>query len=223
MRVLAFRHAPFEDLGAFQPLLEERGVAVECHDLYRPDARVPDVRDAAGLIFMGGPMCANDELTYLHQEMEIMRQAAGRGQPMLGVCLGAQLLAKALGGRVYRNEMAEIGWFQVDFTPTGLRDPIFCGARVPQPVFQWHQDTFDLPAGVELLATAPACRNQAFRYGTGIYGLQFHPEVTPAMIEDWQRHAALCGDPVAPIDPKLHTETLAEFCERIVENWSKIF
>src|SRR5579884_4309465 len=99
MKVFAFRHAPYEDLGTLRAALEARGCTVECCDLYEPGARVPEVERADGLVFLGGPMCANDELAFLHAELEIMRRAAVRGQPMLGICLGAQLLAKALGGR----------------------------------------------------------------------------------------------------------------------------
>src|SRR5690348_8749592 len=103
MRVVAFRHVPFEGLGLIQPALEDRGISIEYADLYQHGAAVPDVAGAAGLIFMGGPMSANDDLAYLHQEIECIRQGVERGQPVLGVCLGSQLLAKALGARVYRN------------------------------------------------------------------------------------------------------------------------
>src|ERR1044071_4419426 len=107
MRVLAFRHAPFEDLGNIRPVLEKRGITVECADLYT-GATAPDTRPAGGLIFMGGPMGVNDGLPFLNREMELIREAAGRGQPVLGVCLGAQLIAAALGGRVYKSAMSEI-------------------------------------------------------------------------------------------------------------------
>src|ERR1039458_4954469 len=93
-RVLAFRHVPFEDLGLIRAPLEERGISIEYADLYRPGAPVPDVTRAAGLIFMGGPMSANDDLSYLRQELQLISRAAERSQPILGVCLGAQLIAK---------------------------------------------------------------------------------------------------------------------------------
>ena len=223
MRVLGFRHASFEDVGQFAPLLAARGVELQCVDLYAAGASPPDTANADGLLFMGGPMCANDDLPFLKQELAIMREAGSRGQPILGICLGAQLLAKAFGGRVYVGKMPEIGWYDIELTPTGAADPLLARASVPQTVFQWHEDTFDLPAGAELLASSWAYRNQAFRCGKKIYGLQFHPEMTRDMIEDWQKEAALCGRPIAPIDSGLHATPLAGFCDQIVEGWLGTF
>lgn len=223
MPVYAFRHAPFEDLGNLRPALEARGFEVRTVDLYESGAAVPDLGRADALVFMGGPMCANDDLPFLHREADLIREATRIELPVLGICLGAQLIARALGGTVYKSAVPEIGWFQIEFTATGSSDPLFAGSASPQPVFQWHQDTFDLPPGAELLATAPACRHQAFRHGRAIYALQFHPEMTPEMIDDWQRHAALCGEPVGAIDPDLHAAELARFCDRIVLGWTEAF
>src|SRR5262249_50192229 len=124
MRVFAFRHAAYEDLGTIRPVLESRGVAVECVDLYT-GAAPPDIGSARGLIFMGGPMGVNDGLPYLECETALIRQAAERGQPVLGVCLGAQLIAKALGGAVYRNAVGEVGWFPIELTSDAAADPFF--------------------------------------------------------------------------------------------------
>src|SRR5690242_17631942 len=147
MRVVAFRHVPFEGLGLIQPALEDRGVSIEFADLYRDGAAMPDVGSAAGLIFMGGPMSANDEFVYLRQELGCIRQAVERGQPVLGVCLGSQLLAKAMGARVYKNSTKEIGWFDVQLTDAGRRDALLSGLDSPEAVFHWHGETFDLPDG----------------------------------------------------------------------------
>jgi len=223
MRVFAFRHAPLEDMGNLRPALQARGCTVECFDLCLEGARAPALQAADALVFMGGPMCANDDSAFLRREEELIREAAGSGQPVLGICLGSQLIARALGGRVYKSVMPEIGWFHIDVTAAGLADPVLAGAERPQPVFHWHQDTFDLPPGAELLATSPACRHQAFRCGRNIYGLQFHPEMTPAMIDDWQREAALCGEAVAPIDAARHAAALAAFCGSIVDGWLETF
>jgi GMP synthase (glutamine-hydrolysing) len=223
MRILVFRHAAFEELGTLRPTLESRGFRVESVQLYEPGAQVPDIADAAGLVFMGGPMCANDDLPFLHSEVELIRGAAGRGQPVLGICLGAQLIAKALGVRVPRSPKPEIGWFHVDLTDAGRLDPVFANMGDPVAVFHWHQDMFEVPPGAELLATAPGCPNQAFRSGRNIYGFQFHPEMTPAMIEDWQRHAEVCGEATEAIDPSLHAGSLAQLCDRIVEGWTSTF
>ena len=223
MKIFAFRHAAFEELGTLRPALEARGFEVESIELYEPGARVPEIAEAAGLVFMGGPMCANDDFPYLHREVELIREAVLLGTPVLGICLGSQLIAKALGASVHKSAMPEIGWFEIDLTTAGLSDAVFAGAGNPLPVFHWHEDTFEVPPGAELLATAPACANQAFRRGRNIYGFQFHPEMTPAMIEDWQRHADVCGEAVDAIDPALHAVPLAKLCERIVDGWTGTF
>src|SRR5579864_4827784 len=115
MRVLAFRHVPFEHLGRIAQPLAARGIEVGYVDL-RESADVPKLDSAAGLIFMGGPMSANDDLSYIRREIGVIEQAVARRLPVLSVCLGAQLIAKALGGCVYRNRQKEIGWFPVSFS-----------------------------------------------------------------------------------------------------------
>ena len=114
-----------------------------------------------------------------------LQRAVAHGIPLLGICLGSQLLAKALGARVYRNPQKEIGWYTVDLTPAGAADPLFAGLASPVPVFQWHGDAFDLPAGARALASSPLCAHQAFRYGDRVYGLLFHLELAPAIIHRW--------------------------------------
>ena len=222
MRVVVFRHVPFEGLGLIQPALDEGRVAVEFADLFRDDAPEPDVAGAAGLILMGGPMSANDNLPYLRREMDYIRQAAERGQPVLGVCLGAQLAAQALGARVYRNPVKEIGWFDVYLTEAGRQDPLLCPLGVPETVLEWHGDTFDLPSGAAWLARSEGCRNQAFRLGSSLYGLQFHLEVTPEMIADWCAQDANCGDVREldrPIDPYRNADRLAQLSRRVFGRW----
>ena len=214
-RVFAFRHVPFEDLGLIRAPLEERAISIEYADLYLPAAPLPDVTQAAGLIFMGGPMSANDDLPYLRQELHLISQAVARRQPVLGVCLGAQLIAKALGAQVYRNPVKEIGWFEIHLTAAAARDPLFVGVGPAETVLHWHGETFDLPPGAEWLAYSEACRNQAFRVGPGVYGLQFHLEVTPAMIEDWCTHDATCG----PIDPHQNAPRLAALSSLVFGRW----
>jgi GMP synthase (glutamine-hydrolysing) len=223
MHILVFRHDPLEDLGTLRPALEARGFRVKCIEMFEDSAQVPPLAEAAGLVFMGGPMCANDDLPFLHREAELIREAVNLGFPVLGICLGSQLIAKALGAKVYKSTVPEIGWFHVCVTAAGASDPVFAQLESPLPVFNWHQDTFDLPPGAELLATTPVCTNQAFRWGRNVYGFQFHPEMTPAMIEDWQGHAQVCGETVDAIDPTLHAASLARLCEKIVEGWTRTF
>ena len=225
MRVVAFRHVPFEGLGLIEPALAECGIEIESIDLALEHSTIPDVSGAAGLIFMGGPMSANDDLPYLQREMELIRQAVEYGQPVLGVCLGAQLMAKALGGRVYRNPVKEVGWFDIELTDTGRQDPVLSALDERETVLQWHGETFDLPAGAQWLARSEACAHQAFRVDANAYGLQFHLEVTPDMIADWCTQDANCGDLReldGPIDPKRNAERLAGLSRLVFGRWGAL-
>ena len=222
MKVLTFRHVPFEDLGHIAPLLVERGIGCDYADLYQPGAPGPDISGYAGLIFMGGPMSVNDPLPYLARERALIARAAERSQPMLGICLGSQLIARSLGAAVRRNPRKEIGWFDIHFTRSAVEDALFRGIPGPETVFHWHGETWELPPGAELLASSEACANQAFRAGRGIYGLQFHLEVTPAMIADWQAQDENCGDVCelsAPLDPYAHSSRQRELSAQVFGRW----
>ena len=225
LRVLAFRHVPFEGAGRLASALEARGIALDYADLYAANAPAPDIRPYAGLIFLGGPMSVNDPLPYLALEMAAIRDAIGRGQPVLGICLGSQLIAKALGARVYRNPQKEIGWFDLRLTPEARHDRLFSGLPEVHTVFHWHGETFDLPAGAVLLASSERCRNQAFRVGDRTYGLQYHLEVTPEMIACWCTEDANSGDVReldAPIDPQHHRSVLHALSEDVFTRWSDL-
>ena len=126
-----------------------------------------------------------EKYPHLAQEVEWIKQALAAGLPTLGICLGAQLLAKALGAKVYPNRVKEIGWYSAELTPHADRDPLFEGGGKQITVFHWHGDTFDLPPGTVRLAESKLCRNQAFRYGRSAYGLQFHIEMTAELIDSW--------------------------------------
>src|ERR1035438_7717383 len=173
MRVLAFRHVPFEHLGRIEPELVRRGIGIDYADLYQPGAAEPDPARYDGLIFMGGAMSVNDGLPHLEREARWIAQAVEAGRPVLGVCLGAQLIAKALGASVYRNPVKEIGWFEIELTGEGAADPLFAGVGPRETVFQWHGETFDLPPGARWLASSTACCHQAFRIGSSASALQF--------------------------------------------------
>jgi GMP synthase-like glutamine amidotransferase len=220
-RVLAFRHVPFEHLGLIADSLAEHAIDCRYMDLYA-SGEAPSPQDADGFIFMGGPMSVNDDLAYIRQELRLIEQAVALGKPVLGVCLGSQLIARALGGRVYRNPVKEIGWYDVRFTAAARQDRLFVGLDGPETVFHWHGETFDLPAEAELLASSDACRHQAFRVGANVYGLQFHLEVSPEMIADWCTQDANCGDMReigAPIDPRHNAPRLRELSRRIFGRW----
>jgi GMP synthase-like glutamine amidotransferase len=222
MRVLVFRHVPFESGGRLHDVLEPRGVSLEYVDLFRDGAQIPDLAAAAGLIFMGGPMSANDDLPYLRREMDIIRYAAGEGRPVLGICLGAQLIARAAGARVFPNARKEIGWFDVHLTEAGRADALFASLEPSETVFHWHGETFDLPRGAAWLAYSDNCRHQAFRLGRAVYGLQYHLEVTPAMIEQWCLEDVNCGDVReldAPLDARCNEERLARLSDVVFGRW----
>ena len=211
-KVLAFRHVPFEHLGRIADSLEKHAIACEYVDLYR-GAALPDADAADGLIFMGGPMSANDDLPYIRQELELINEAISRRLPILGVCLGSQLIAKALGARVYPNSVPEIGWYPVHWTAAAARDRLHQGLEAPETVFHWHGETFDLPPGAELLASSEACPNQAYRVGTNVYGLQYHLEVTPEMLDDWRAEIP------TPIDPHANAARLKEIGAQVFGRW----
>ncbi len=226
MRILVFRHVPFEGLGLIESALESRGIPFDYCDLYRPGAVMPDANGYDGLIFMGGPMSVNDEPPFLLEEMRLIERAAARGVPMLGVCLGSQMIAKALGGRVYRNAEKEIGWFDIHLTDEGRRDPMLEQLAPVERVFHWHGDTFDLPSEAVLLAWSQRTARQAYRIGRGIYGLQFHLEVTPAMIVDWSIEDENCGDVrelSAPLDPWLNYARCREIASSVFGKWCDLF
>ena len=177
-KVLVFQHVPYEPLGTLDPLLKEAGFRMRYVNFSRMPEQRPTLDRYEALIVLGGPMNADQISTYpnLVTEVEIIREAVDRNMSVLGVCLGAQLLAKALGGTVARNAAREIGWHHVEMTAAGLRDPVLSTFAPRQEVFQWHEDGISLPPGVECLASSPVSPVQAFRYGEHAYGLQFHLE-----------------------------------------------
>ena len=178
MHVQVLQHVPFEGPGSIAAWLAARRAAVGCTRLFAGDL-LPRADELDALIAMGGPMSVNDEetLAWLRPEKQLVRDAVARGIPVLGVCLGGQLIASALGARVYPSPEREIGWFPVRAVPDAAP-----GFRFPPEflAFHWHGETFDLPAGAVRLAGSAACENQAFRIGSSAVALQFHLETTPA-------------------------------------------
>lgn len=186
-RVLVFQHVAAEPLGTLDPMLRNRGHRIKYVNFHRePDAR-PDMRRYGALIVLGGPQMPDqvDRYPHLRVEMDCIEEALKQQIPMLGICLGAQLLAYTLGGGVRAMDEWEMGWFELEPTAQAAVDPLFCALARPQPVFQWHGYTFDLPAGAAHLARSAACENQAFRYGPNAYGLQGHLELDERLINRW--------------------------------------
>ena len=187
VKVLVFQHVPFEVLGTLDPLLRREGYRVRYVNFGRePDAQ-PDLDKYHGLIILGGPMNVDMTEAYPHLDTEVrlIREAMEKGIPILGICLGAQLIAKSLGASVKKNPEREIGWYRVSLTESGKLDPLMRHLEDSKPIFEWHGDTYELPDGGVHLAATDTCPNQAFRYGDKVYGFQFHMEVDGALIERW--------------------------------------
>ncbi len=183
MKAHYLQHVPFEGLGSIEQWLIKRGYQISNSKLFE-SSTLPDPGQLDFLIVMGGPMSVNDEdqFPWLIQEKRFIRRAVDSGMPVLGICLGAQLIASAMGAPVYQNSEKEIGWFPVQGISPKENDTFRFPASAT--VFHWHGETFDLPAGAVLLARSKGCENQAFQINTSVIGLQFHLETTPGSAED---------------------------------------
>ena len=168
------------------------GFSVHSVAAYRGAKALPPADALAGAVVLGGTMSVRDcgRYRFLRDVVDWLRRAAELQRPVLGICLGSQLLATALGAEVRANHTKEIGWYDVELTAAGRDDPLLAPWSHQPTVFQWHGDTFDLPAGAVQLAKSAACDQQSFRFGHSVYGVQFHPEVTQAIIERWVNEPA---------------------------------
>ena len=188
MRVYVLQHVPFEELGNIQPWLVQHNAEIHYCRLYANDP-LPDVNETDLLIVLGGPMSVNDESHYpwLVAEKAFLAQAIAAEKPIVGICLGAQLIASCQGARIYSNYAKEIGWFDITAVAAS-------GDVLPLPatmhVFHWHGETFELPAKAVLLASSVACNNQIFQLGQRVIGLQCHLETTADNARSMVLHCA---------------------------------
>ncbi|MCL5023089.1 MAG: type 1 glutamine amidotransferase [Nitrospirae bacterium] len=197
MSVLILKNVSSEGPGTIEDFLRDEGISYHVAELGRE--AVPDGRDFNTLVMLGGHMSVNEEerYPYLAEEMKMAREFIAAGKSVFGVCLGAQIMAKALGARVYAGPEKEIGWLEIELTEDGLRDPSLRKlAEHPRAgdfrrrfaVFQWHGETFDIPPAAVRLVRSALYPNQAFRYGGNAYAFQFHIEVKKEMVYEWLKN-----------------------------------
>jgi len=195
--IAIFRHSPGEGPGYFATFLDHHGIPWQ---LVRLDAGVPPpptFEEFSGLCFMGGPMSVNDDLPWIPPVLDLIRQAVAAGIPVIGHCLGGQLMSKALGGAVTKNPVKEIGWGRVEVADPAAAD--WLGDIADFEAFHWHGETFSIPAGATRILKSAFCENQAFVLGPHL-GMQCHVEMTAAMIRLWCRQwAEECAAPSASV------------------------
>ena len=192
MKVHYLQHVPFEGLGSIEPVLKEKGHQLSATHLYL-DQPLPLLHDIDWLIVMGGPMGIYQEEIYpwLRLEKKFIKEAIQSGKTVLGICLGAQLIADALGSRVYKNRHREIGWFNINRLAQASNTILSEAIPEQAEVFHWHGDTFDIPQGAAALASSEACENQGFIMDDRIVALQFHLETMPESASSLVEN---CGD-----------------------------
>ncbi len=227
MRLHYLQHVPFEGLASIETWARKSNVVITCTRLFQDEPLPPD-DEFDWLVVMGGPMSIHDEIMYpwLAREKTFIRKTIEQGRHVLGICLGAQLIADALGARVSVNDQKEIGWF-----PIQVADGADQGLRKILPgqleVVHWHGETFELPDGSTLLATSTACRHQGFVYEDKVIGLQFHLETTRESLEALIAH---CGDeivagqfiqqPAAMLGDESRFEKINQVMDQLLDEWT---
>lgn len=234
-KILVCQHVPYEILGTLNPKFKEHGFRIRYVNFGRFPHLQPSLEGVDGLVVLGGPMNVDQSADHPHLDYEVImiQEALQRDIPILGICLGSQLLAKALGAPVAPNPKKEIGWYEIEQTEEGEKDPLFSHFENREKIFQWHGDTFAIPDGAVHLSQSTSCTHQAFRYGDKVYGLQFHLEVDEAMIARWltvpgnrqelkKFFPTEYPDQIRQETP-LHIQRLKELSHETFENFIKLF
>lgn len=219
MAVLIIKNTIIEGPGTIEDFLKKEDIPFSIVELGSVEA-IPSLEEFNILVIMGGPMAVYEMDRYPHLSIEsrIIREAINRGMRILGICLGAQMIAYCLGAAVYPGPEKEIGWYHIELTGDGIKDPFMRSLAIhPRAgdfwkrfkVFQWHGDTFDIPPGAELLARSELYKNQAFRYGNNVYGFQFHIEITKDMLLEWFKDT-----------PDINIKQIMEETERIDKEYT---
>lgn len=187
--VWVIQHIECETPGTIADVLNEKEISIQTVGAYKGEPIPKEMGTAAGLVVMGGPMGVYEEDRYpfLCEEIRLIEQAVKEDKAVLGVCLGSQLLAKALGARVTKGKKKEIGWYPVSLAEGATKDRLWTGVERSFTAYHWHGDVFELPRGAELLASSALTPYQAFRYGDRAYGFLFHMEVTEKIITEMVR------------------------------------
>jgi len=217
-RVLAVRHEAEGGMGRVGAELQKRSVPVNMVNFVEDPHLSVNINDYSALIVFGGSISANDKSEWLLPELYLIERVLRGRIPLMGICLGAQLIAKALGKRVMRAEPCEVGWSKILPSDGTGSDFLFGELTGEKPVFQWHYDTYELPDGAVRLARSVDCEEQAFRWGERVYGMQFHLEMGAEEIDFWKERDMACGEGrelPESLDPRLHERETSEFAGKV--------
>jgi len=227
--VLIFRHIAIEEPGYFTTFLDRHGIPWQLVRIDAGDAMPENLNGASGLCLMGGSMSVNDELPWIASELALIRQAVAADIPVIGHCLGGQLMAKALGGSVGKNPVKEIGWGDVRVTDAAAARPWLGDAPAPMLAFHWHGETFSPPPGATCILDSACCANQAWVLNDRHIGMQCHVEMTPELIASWCEHGAaeiaasdspgVQSPDVIQADMPARTAQLQQLADKIYSHW----
>jgi len=224
-RILLLQQVSHEPAALIDHMITKSGL--ELVPLRVDQDEIPQHADGyCAVIIMGGPTSANDDTHAIQRQQQLIQWCLTHGTPLLGICLGAQLMAKAIGGKVIPAEVRELGWYPLHPTQHASADPLFSHLVHPHFVFQWHGETFSLPEQATLLASSPQVPNQAFRLGKAQYGLQFHVEIDAALVDCWIDHgsderAHLGSKGVTQVqrDTAIHVNDANALCRQMIARW----